>query len=120
MGNKCNGTCQRIDDCTCEHCERCHTPTVDSSVDWEDVLKIEMESGAYGATVAVNAMYQRNIKTFISANRQSLITRIKGEVEMYRANAGTHIEGDYDFGCPECAKVEALTDVLARLEEKKL
>lgn len=78
------------------------TPTVDSSVDWEEEFEDKWESWMWGKGDTSTKGF---IKSFIRTNRQSLITRIRGEVEEVKSktfNANAY---------------SALLDVLNRIDK---
>ncbi len=102
--------------CTCNF-----TPTVDSSVEESQISKLQVQFN-------LSSAYAFALYKMIQKDRQSLITRIKGEVEGLRntdmpAKCRLHSEprgmtaNDYDCTDIHIGYQEALSDLLNRIDK---
>ncbi len=133
MGNKCCENCGFVSsygrpnyhsfDCSEDST---NTPTVDSSVEWEiqfdSIVNANWKEPEFGHewrnsmidyTKKIVLLLKDFTRTTLQSNHQSLITRIKGEVEKKKDIGETCIEND-DW---KKGHRFALTDLLNRIDE---
>lgn len=95
------------------------TPTVDSSVDWEKEFdekfysKYQLNDVLIPKYEMTNAFLEE-LKDFIRTNRQSLITRIKGEVEKMELEETPDVQGGHFH---RIGYNKALYDLLTRIDK---